>query len=257
MKKAVSVLFILMVGGVLSQINAQVWSLPSAPPPPVNNWQTKIWTNLRMGQIGNQIAADMARGTTIGKKRTGGTRKTAAVPRPAKSDSPVFQKQFAFRRSANSPLAQKIVEAQKGNSGDAKKMQQLIDGIWQEYEKSFADENSRLGMPFNDVVAAMTYFIVGSYLYANDIPSLDSENSVAVYKQIAGIMAKDTEFAKLQSSDKQLFAELLVTMGGMPAFVYSQNHSKDELKSLAQANLERIFGDKAGNLQITADGIAF
>lgn len=246
--------FLLVLVGFIFTIpvGAQVWTPPA---PPQINMQNQIWRNFRMAQIGNQIAADMARSGRANKNRSG-TGKTVTAP-PAANYSAVYQKQFSFQRAAGSPLAQKMTELQKGGANDSAKMQQIVDYMWGKYEVSFADENRRLKMPFNDVVTAMTYYIVGSYLYANDLQSSESEYSVAVYKQLSEILTKDAEFAKLQPADKQMLAELLVTLGGMPAAAYDQNRDRNEKMRIGLTNLERIFGAQAKNLQITANGIEF
>lgn len=252
MKKVVAALFFLISCAISSQISAQVWT--PAPAPQID-MQNQIWRNFRMGQIGNQIAADMARANDANKNRTGNANKPAAGS--STNNSAVFRKQFSFQRTENSLLVQKMMDAKKGSPAESMKLQQLINYTWSKYETSFADENRRLGMPFNDVISAMTYYIVVSYLYANDIPSLKSENSVAVYKQLAEVMSKDAEFSKLQPADRQLVADLLITMGGMPVLYYERNKNKNELMNLGQANLERIFGTKAKSLQITDEGIRF
>ncbi|MCD9189016.1 MAG: hypothetical protein LUM44_21545 [Pyrinomonadaceae bacterium] len=227
----------------------QVFTNPTIAPVITPN---RIWSDMRVGQIGSQMAADMARNSkTKGKTAVKG--KTATAPKT----SAVYQKQFAFQRAVNSPLAQKMAETQKANANDTAKVQQIVKYMWGKYETTFADENRRLGMPFNDVASAMTYYIVSSYLYANDIQSLASENSVAVYRQVAEILGKDAEFMKLKPADKQLYAELLITMGGMPIATFEQSRNRKDLTSLGQQNLERLFGSNANNLQITANGIEF
>lgn len=231
----------------------QVFTNPTIAPVITPN---RIWSDMRVGQIGGQIAADMARNSKS-KGKTTVKGKTAPAPKSSANYSAVYQKQFAFQRAVNSPLAQKMAESQKANTSDTAKAQQLVKYMWGKYETTFADENRRLGMPLNDVASAMTYYIVSSYLYANDIQSLDSENSVAVYKQVAEILAKDAEFTKLKPGEKQLYAELLITMGGMPIATFEQSRNRRDLTSLGQQNLERLFGNKANNLQITANGIEF
>lgn len=227
----------------------QVFTNPTIAPVITPN---RIWSDMRIGQIGGQMAADMARNSKA-KGKTAVKGKTTAAPKT----SAVFQKQFAFQRAIASPLAQKMAEMQKSNANDTAKVQQLVKYMWGKYETTFADENRRLGMPFNDVASAMTYYIVSSYLYANNLQSLESENSVAVYKQVAEILGKDAEFTKLKPSEKQLYAELLITMGGMPIATFEQSRNRNDLTNLGQQNLERLFGDKANNLQITANGIEF
>lgn len=231
----------------------QVFTNPTIAPVITPN---RIWSDMRIGQMGSQMAADMARNSRA-KGKTAVKGKNTTAPKTAAKTAAVFQKQFAFQRTNASPLAQKMAESQKGNAGEKAKMQQLVGYMWGKYESTFADENRRLGMPLNDVASAMTYYIVSSYLYANNMQSLDSENSVAVYKQVAEILSKDAAFTKLQPNEKQMFAELFITMGGMPIATFEQSRNRSDLTTLAQQNLERLFGDKAGNLQITANGIEF
>ena len=254
MKKILWLLIVVLFFGSLARTNAQVFTNPI---PPQINVPNQIWRNFRMGQIGSQMAADMARSKQANKNSTTTKKKAADVSKLTANNSAIYQKQFAFVRTEESLLAQEIIKAQKGNSNDLVKMRQLVNYMWSNYELSFADENRRLKMPFNDVVTALTYYIVLSYIYAKDLASLDSENSVAVYKQVADIMSKDADFARLQPVDKQLFAELLIMMGGMPGAAYEKNRNKTEQMKLGQANLERIFGAQAKNLQITSNGIEF
>lgn len=227
----------------------QVFTNPTIAPVVTPN---RIWSDMRIGQIGGQMAADMARNSKA-KGKTAVKGKTASAPKT----SAVFQKQFAFQRAIASPLAIKMAEMQKSNASDTAKVQQLVKYMWGKYETTFADENQRLGMPFNDVASAMTYYIVSSYLYANNLQSLESENSVAVYKQVAEILSKDAEFTKLKPSEKQLYAELLITMGGMPIATFEQSRNRNDLTNLGQQNLERLFGKQANSLQINANGIEF
>lgn len=234
----VSVLLTFVIG-VLYSASAQVWT---PMPPPKIDTQNQIWRTFRMGQIGSQMAADMARSR-------GGNKTTVPTPKTS-----TYRKEFAFRRSAASPLAAKMAGPQ---TGDAAAMQRIIDQTWEYFRTSFADENGRLGMPFEDVASAMTYYIVGGYMYANDIQGVPSEYSVEVYRQVASVLGKDPEFTKLTAADKQMFAELLVVMGGMPVLAYEQRRDKRDQIAAAKANLERIFGASAEKLKITANGIEF
>lgn len=250
MRKALFVLFLLLFLGVSERLTAQVWTPPA---PPQIDMQNQIWRTFRMGQIGNQMAADMARSRARGNRPS--TAKKPVPVNPVTAKSSVYQKQFSFQRTAKSPLAEKMAGMKGGSS--AADMQKLVDYMWGKYRTTMADENRRLGMPFEDVAAALTYYIVGSYMYANGILSLRSENSVAVYKQVAAILLKDPEFTKLQNADKQLLSELLVTMAGMPAVVYEQNHNTSEQAAAGKENLERIFGSEARKLRITENGMEF
>ncbi len=247
-RKVVSVIVSIVFLGCFSAAAAQVWT---PMPPPKIDMQNQIWRNFRMAQIGNQIAADMARGSRAKAGSRGGTAKTGP------SAGSVYEKQFAFPRAARSPLAARMAGAQGTSQADVGRMQQVIDYTWSKYEISFADENRRLGMPFSDVASAMTYYIVGGYLYANDLPGVESEYSVAVYKQVASILSKDPQFTRLAAADKQMLAELLVTMGGLPVLAFERDRDKRSQMAAARENLQRLFGPNADKMRITANGVEF
>ena len=248
LKRSCPLFILIFLAGAFSAVSGQVWT---PLPPPRVDMQNQIWRNFRMGQIGNQMAADMVR------SRKGGTARPAAPAKTA-ANRTIYLKQFSFQRSSSSPLAAKMAASRGGaSSAETARMQSLVDDLWSKYQISFADENKRLGMPFNDVASAITYYIVLSYIYAYDLPSVTSEHSVAVYKQVSDILSKDAEFAKLHPADKQMLAELLVTMGGMPALLYEQNRNSSEKLTAGRANLERIFGTAAAELSITANGVEF
>ena len=244
--RSAAIFLFLAALGTMTVASAQVWT---PMPPPKIDMQNRIWTTFRVAQIGNQVAADMAR--SRGGAKPAGTGK-ANVPKPVNAQ--VYQKQFAFQRNPSSPLAAKMAGPQ---TGDAAKMQQLIDYAWGNFRTSFADENRRLGMPFDDVASAMTYYIVGGYMYATDAAGIPSEHSVEVYRQVASVLGKDPEFTKLADADKQMLADLLVIMGSMPVIAFEQRRDKRDQMAAARVNLERIFGTNAAKVKITENGIEF
>lgn len=247
LKRSCPLFILILLAGAFSAVSGQVWT---PLPPPRVDMQNQIWRTFRIGQIGNQMAADMAR------SRKGGTARPS-VPAKSAANRTIYLKQFSFQRSSSSPLAAKMAARGGATPAETARMQSLVDDLWGKYQISFADENKRLGMPFNDVASAMTYYIVLSYIYAYDLPSVTSEHSVAVYKQVSEILSKDSEFAKLQPADKQMLAELLVTMGGMPALLYEQNRNNNEKLAAGRANLDRMFGTASAKVSITANGVEF
>lgn len=110
MKKGVIIAFLLFCFFGASEVNAQFFTNPI---PPQINISNQIWRNFRMGQIGNQIAADMAR-ANAGKRGKG---QTVANP---KTNSPgatiIYPKQLSFVRSPKSPLAEKFTQMSNANS---------------------------------------------------------------------------------------------------------------------------------------------
>lgn len=231
--------------------NAQVFTNPI---PPQINISNQIWRNFRMGQIGNQIAADMARSNAVRKTQKG---KSASNPKVA---APVlnYSKVLSFPRASSSPLAEKFSQLSNSNSSlNSEQFNTLLARLWADYEKSFSEENTKLKMPYNDVATVMTYFISINYMSSRDLSSLEVEKSIAVYKQISDVLLKNPDFMKAGSVEKQMMAEVLVMLGGIPGLTFNQNRNFSQLKSMSDENLSRIFGAKASDLKITENGIEF
>ncbi|MFT3743477.1 MAG: hypothetical protein QM785_04195 [Pyrinomonadaceae bacterium] len=242
-----------------SSVSAQVFTSPRLPVINVDPW-----VNLRMGQMGNQMAADMARASLAKKKQRNAARPmTANKPGNSPNSPPigsslVFRKEFGFAASARSQFAEALASGLRGT--DAEKRQQasqLVVFAQNAYRNSFKDEHERLKMPMNDVVSAMTYFIISSYMTVKGLSSLESERSVAVYDQLSTVFQQNGTFAKMSEADKQTAAEALLFMAAMPQIAYSINKNSAELKQMSRQNIERLFGDKMDTMQITGFGIEF
>lgn len=239
-------------------VSAQVFTSPRLPVINVDPW-----VNLRMGQMGNQMAADMARASLAKKNQRNAQPKTANKPGNSPKSAPVnsssvFRKEFGFTAAARSQFAEALASGLRGT--DAEKRQQasqLIIFSQTAYRNSFKDEHERLKMPVNDVVSAMTYFIISSYMTVNGLSSLESERSVAVYDQLSTVFQHNGTFAKMSEADKQTAAEALLFMAAMPQIAYSVNKDSAELKQMSRQNLARLFGDKTDTMQITEFGIEF
>ncbi len=112
-------------------------------------------------------------------------------------------------------------------------------------------------MPVDDVVSAMTYFIVSSYMTVNNLSSLESERSVAIYDQLSSVFTQNATFSKMSDADKQTAAEALQFLAAMPQIAFSVNRNDAEMRQIARQNLSRLFGDKTDSMQITEFGIEF
>ncbi len=238
-------------------VSAQVFTSPRLPVVNIDPW-----VNLRMGQMGNQMAADMARARLARKKRDAARAKTPkkqpATTAPSVNYASIFRKEFAFARPARSQFTEALATGLQGS--DVEKRQQasqLMLFVDNAYQNSFKDEHQRLKMPVNDVASAMTYFIVSNYMTVKNLSSLESEWSVAVYDQLASVFVTNGTFTKMSAQDKQTAAEALLFMAGMPQIAYRINRNEAEMKQMSRQNLARLFGDNADSMRITDSGIEF
>ena len=238
-------------------VKAQVFTNPR---PPVVN--VDPWVNLRIGQIGNQISADMVRNQALKNRAKTATKirnkTTTNKTSQPKNYSTIYKKEFSFARSDSSVLAQKLAENQRGNKEEnLRKMNMLISQVWSNYETSYKEENEKLKMPYNDVATVMTYYISANYMRLNDVNYIEPEKTAAMYEQLSGVLLKDDTFFKLKPEEKQLMAEFLLLTGDYPLMVFNQNRIFGELKKKSKENLARIFGDNADKMKITENGIEF
>lgn len=235
--------------GFVSQISAQVY-LP--PPPPVLDSSKLIWNTYVTGQMGNNIAAQMARQNAAVSKQQ---KKSSAVkPAPVSAS-----KTTAFSRAAVFVLPKKLAQNSGANNSktDADQVNTLLQNLWQRYETSFSAANRELKMPYNDVATAMSYYIILNYLQANNVVTVEAEKTAAVYRQISALLGQNPDFTKLRDEDKQLFAEVLVMMGGVPTLIFETKRNPAETRQAARENLERLFGDKTTTMKITENGVEF
>lgn len=229
---------------------AQVY-LP--PPLPVPNMSNVIWNNYMMNQLGiqavgqqitgNQIAASMA------KNKQGKT-----VKKPA--DSKMFSDKLAFKASGYSLLAE-MLAAQKNSKLNLQELNNFFDGLWRIYTDTFREENQRLGMPLEDVATAFTFYVLNNYMIANGLSSLEAEKTLAVYKQVAPVLLNNPEILKLSGKEKEMLAEVFVSIGGIPTVILRNGTDNGKAKEAARQNLERIFGQKTNQVKITDNGIEF
>ena len=223
--------------------SAQVF-LP--PPPPVPNMSNVIWNNYMMNQMGIQAV-----GQSISNSQM-----TAAKAKNKKIVVPQsFSNKLAFKASGYSLLAEKLL--QNNQNYDKKQINDFFDGMWRNYLTTFKEENQRLGIPLEDVATAFTYYIINNYMISKDLTTLEAEKSLAVYQQISTVFLSNPDVLKMSAKDKELAAEIFVSIGGIPSVILQTTKDKTKAKESAQQNLERIFGQKTAQLKITENGIEF
>lgn len=222
---------------------AQVY-LP--PPPPVPNMSNVIWNNYMMNQMGIQAVGQSISNSqmTVAKSKN----KLPATPQ-------IFSNKLAFKASGYSLLAEKLL--QNNQNYDKKQLNDFFDGMWRNYLTTFKEENQRLGIPLEDIATAFSYYVINNYMIANDLSSLEAEKSLAVYKQIAPVFLSNPDVLKMSAKDKELAAEIFVSIGGIPTVILQTMKDKIKAKEAAQQNLERIFGAKMAQLKITENGLEF
>lgn len=217
------------------------------PPPPVPNMSNVIWNNYMINQMGIQAV-----GQSIGNSQM-----TAAKAKNKKSATlQVFSNKLAFKASGYSLLAEKLLQTNNQNY-DKKQLNDFFDGMWRNYLTTFKEENQRLGIPLEDVATAFTYYVVNNYMIAKDLSSLEAEKSLAVYRQISTVFLNNPDVLKMSANDKELAAEIFVSIGGIPTVILQTTNDKSKAKEAAQQNLQRIFGTKTAQLKITENGIEF
>jgi hypothetical protein len=221
------------------------------PPPPVPNMSNVIWNNYIMNQMGIQAVGQQILGNEMLKNQ-----KKNSKPVASPNNSQVFSAKLAFKASGYSLLAEKLL-AQNNSNVKKQDLDNFFNGLWKIYTASFREENQRLGIPLEDIATTFTFYILNNYMISNDLTSLKAENTLAVYKQVAPIFLNNPKILNLPQKDKELLAEVFVSIGGIPSVILQTSSDKVKAKETAQKNLERIFGQKAAQLKITDNGIEF
>lgn len=228
--------------------HAQVYLPPQPPPLDINKMivDNYLINQIRINAVGQSMINDsMTRGKTKPGAKTNVTTNSVYAPK------------LGFKVSGYSLIAEKITQnpSQKISAEDAKKLNDLFNKLWTDFQTSFKDENQRLGMPYNDLATTMAYYILNNYMILNDIPSLESEKTVAVYGQIAPVLLANAEIAKMTDKDKEMLGELFVSIGGMPSLIIQTTRDRQKAKQMAQQNLEKFFGQNAAKMKITEKGV--
>lgn len=257
-------LFALLICGVRSSL-AQVY-LP--PPPPVVNMPALIWHQFTMNQIrttalGSSMFLDsMIDDLQAATKDVGASApaqialrqaQTLGTASPATGPTTAGHAALGFTPSGHSLLAKEIAAGDPGQ--DAAQLERVFSELYRQYLGAFREENERLGMPLHDLAAAFTSYVVMSYLYANELPAIDAETSLAVYHQSAGLFLANDALASLQERDRELLAETFVVMGATPRLIFDETRDPVRRRQAAVENLQRLFGPDGASVRLTASGI--
>ena len=252
--------FLAIVGLLLGGVGQSAAPVFNPPPPPPLSMPDMIWNSHVMRQLGTNAAGQAVFGEQLKrdleKKNPTPTSGTPAAPAPA---TPTYSSALSYPFAGRYVLASKMAEspdaAKSGLSAD--QLNALIGTMWKQYQTSFQEEHERLKMPVNDVASAMTYCIVMSYMTFNGLNQLEASKSVAVYRQASRLFLDNPEFTKFSASDRQMLAEVLVAVGGMPGMTLRASRDTAQAKKIAEGTLVKLFGKDAATIKITEQGIEY
>ncbi len=235
-----------------------------APPPPPVSMPDIIWNSHVMRQLGTNAAGQAVFSEQLRRdleKKSAGTAPGTGKPPAPPSAAPSYSSALSYPYSGSHVLATLIAQSQ-AQAGDktplkADDLTALVGVLWNEYQTAFREENERLKMPLNDVASAMTYCIVMSYMTYNGVRELDASRSVAIYRQASRLFLDNPEFAKFSATDRQMLAEVLVAVGGMPGLTFKATRDAAQMKKVAESTLVKLFGKEGASVTITENGIEF
>jgi hypothetical protein len=224
------------------------------PIPPTINMSNVIMNNQIMNQIrNNALGQRIVSQKVIQNAEKNGVSRTK---KPAFTKNYTFPKELSFKPSGYSVVAKKLSENQNGkaNSANPQELETFFTSLWTNYLQSFREEHES-GMPVFDVSSALTFYIFNNYMVMNNLSSLEAEKTIAVYKQVSNVLLNNSDIKKMSNEDKEILAEMLVTLGNIPNLVYSKTQNQQEAAKAACENLEGLFGKNTNKLKITGNGI--
>ncbi|CAN5499052.1 hypothetical protein BH18ACI1_BH18ACI1_10970 [soil metagenome] len=224
------------------------------PIPPTINMSNVIMNNQIVNQIRNNALGQriISQGIIQNAEKNG----TRGTKKPSFTKNYTFPKELSFKPSGYSVVAKKLSENQngKGNSTNSQELENFFSSLWTNYLQSFREEHE-LGMPAADVGSALTFYIFNNYMTVNNLSSLEPEKTIAVYKQVSNVLLSNSDIKKMSNEDKEILAELFVTLGNIPNLIYSKTQNHQEAAKAARENLERMGGKNTDKLKITQNGI--
>jgi hypothetical protein len=252
MKLATLSMVLLLVS--VADSSAQVFTTP--PPPPLS-MPDMIWNSHVMRQLGTNATGQAVFAEQL--KRDLEKKNQATAAKPATQPSPAYSSALAYPFAGQYVLAAKMAESPDATKAglSPQTLNALVGTLWKEYQTSFREEHERLQMPVNDVASAMTYCVVMSYMTFNGLSQLEASKSVAVYQQASRLFLGNPEFGKFSASDKQMLAEVLVAVGGMPGLTLRTTRDTAQAKKVAGSTLVKLFGKDGGSVKITENGLEF
>jgi hypothetical protein len=246
---------VVLLGGAVDPA-AQVFTTP--PPPPLS-MPDMIWNSHVMRQLGTNAAGQAVFAEQLKRDLEKRNQASAGKPSTQVSATPAYSSKLSYPFAGQYVLATRIAESpDAANAGlRADQLNSLIGSLFKEYQTSFQEEHERLRMPVNDVASAMTYCVVMSYMTLNGLSQLEAVKSVAVYQQASRLFLDNAEFAKFSATDRQMLAEVLVAVGGMPGLTLRTTRDAAQAKKIAESTLVRLFGKDGGKVRITENGLEF
>jgi hypothetical protein len=238
------------------------------PPPPVVHLPNLIWNHFMLNQIrttalGSSMFLDVMikdmQGLAATVGHVGGANaawregQTLAQANAMSTPAAARPGALAFEPSGRSLLAERI--AASDPSQDPAQLDSLFSNLYRAYLDAFREEHERLGMPLHDVAAAFTAYVVTSYLYAHDLPAIDAETSLAVYRQSANRFVANETLAAMTGPERELLAETFVVMGATPRLIFEETGDPARRQQAGLDNLTRVFGADAAALRLSPDGI--
>jgi hypothetical protein len=148
-------------------------------------------------------------------------------------------------------LAQVFPAAQRGA---------MVDAYKQSFD-TYQQLELKLGVPRNDVAGAVAAYVAGNYMALRNVEVPD-EHFQHLVAQIRSILADKPAFLSAPANQKRLLYEQLAMVGtfmavARQAFVKNPNPAAEQnFRDAARANLEMVFKQPVGRLQITAQGMS-
>ncbi|GGY84346.1 hypothetical protein GCM10011613_31590 [Cellvibrio zantedeschiae] len=134
--------------------------------------------------------------------------------------------------------------------------QAQLTQIFTESLTNFEQVAARLGLPKDDVAAALAAFLVGNYIAMKDTALPADEDFIALTKQLRASLASSHKFAKASPSQKRQAYEQLAMMGmfmttAQMALTKTPNpQAQTHFQNHAKANLEQLLKRSADTLEI-------
>jgi hypothetical protein len=127
---------------------------------------------------------------------------------------------------------------------------------------NFEQVAARLGLPPDDVAAALAAFLVGNYVAMHGTPLPADEDFVALTGQLRNSLAHSPAFAQASAAQKRQAYEQLAMMGmfmttARMALAQTPNPKAEaHFRNHAKANLEQLLQQPADRLQISGGQIS-
>jgi hypothetical protein len=157
---------------------------------------------------------------------------------------------LAPRTAERSAVAAELAALYPGGSRDQ------LTQVFNESLASFEQVASRLGLPRDDVAAALAAFIVGNYIAMHGEALPPDAEFIALTRRLRASLAASPAFAQAAPRQKRQAYEQLAMMGmfmttARLALMQTPNpQAETHFRNHAKANLEQLLKRPAGSLEI-------